>query len=1164
SLRWLLPTGEALPPALARDWRRRFPGTPLMNAYGPAECSDDVAFHAIHDAPQDDCAHMPIGRPTANNQLFILDDALRPLPIGVPGELCVGGVGVGRGYLNDAERTRAAFVEHPFEPGARFYRTGDIGRYRADGVIEYLGRRDQQVKIRGHRIELGEIENRLMRHPQVDSAAVLALPDARGDLQLLACYVTCDAALDDATAQALLAEHLRGQLAAYMVPGHWRRLERLPLNANGKVDRRALAALGLPGEAAAQARVAPRTPTEQALAELWQDLLGLNSLSVDDDFFALGGHSLLATQVVARIRRRLAVDLPLRALFEHRTVAELAKVVDAQAPNESAAEEIVPVSRDQLLPLSYAQQRLWFLDKLEGPSAAYNLSTAVRLEGELDVEALRAALQHVLDRHESLRTGFSLDGDTPRQVIAEDVRVELALQPLSSDEDVQRWIDDEAARPFDLQRPPMLRARLLRLGQARHVLQFTLHHIATDAWSMGILVEEAIAAYSAYRAGRQPALEPLPIQYADYAHWQRSAPQQRRLARDIDFWRGQLQGAPMLLRLPLDKPRPAQADYQGAALRQTLPRAQAEHLKAYAQTQRATLFMVLLNAFNCLLQRVTGDDDFLVGTDLANREHPALERLIGFFVNVLPLRARLDPAQDFAARLQRLRDDTLAAFQHQQVPFDKLVETLQPPRQAGVNPLVQALFVLQNTPRSSAELPGLHVEQLAPRQETSKFDLALFAEEDEQGLTLRWVYRTSLFQQRTIEQLQRGFDDLLQRVIEAPEHALQGWDWRLSSPAATENAPMYDASASDEASRASRKLSKLSKLKQTRATAVSQRPEEQVRTATLATGRSLPLVIEPRLGELDPVSWAQQARGWIGEQLRHHGGLLFRGFDLPDASAFEQFAQAIEPDLYGTYGDLPKNNSGKNIYHSTPYPEQHMILFHNESSHLAQWPRKQWFYCETPAPRGGCTPIVDCRDVLARLPRPIVETLRAKGLLYVRHFTDKLDVRWQDFFKTERREEVEQRCREAGTQWQWLGEDGLRIAQRCPAIVSHPDTGEASFFNQVQLHHPACLEPEVRRNLIELFGPEQLPRNVCYGDGSPIEDEVMAEIGRAYEACAVRFAWQKGDVVMLDNMLVAHARDPFEGERKICVAMGQMMRRDQLDALTETATRHDLALEESL
>lgn len=390
--------------------------------------------------------------------------------------------------------------------------------------------------------------------------------------------------------------------------------------------------------------------------------------------------------------------------------------------------------------------------------------------------------------------------------------------------------------------------------------------------------------------------------------------------------------------------------------------------------------------------------------------------------------------------------------------------------------------------------------------------------------------------------LEHGFQALLDNLN------LQDWVWRLAGNTQPEPVATDDAQA-----RSARKLSKMSKLKTTRATAVSQLAHEQVRTRTLSDGQPLPLVIEPLLADLDPVHWAVQAREWINVQLRTHGGLLFRGFNLPDASAFEQFAQAIEPDLYGTYGDLPKNKSGKNIYHSTPYPEQHMILFHNESSHLPQWPRKQWFFCEIPAPRGGCTPIVDCRQVLAQLPPAIVERFKALGLLYVRHFTDKLDVRWQDFFKTEQREEVERQCLLSGMQWEWLGDDNLKIAQHCPAIVAHPDSGEASFFNQVQLHHSACLEAEVRSNLINLFGAGNLPRNVYYGDGSVIEDAVMDVIGAAYEACAVRFDWQKGDMVMLDNMLVAHARDPFEGERKICVAMGQMMNREQLNRAGEQA-----------
>ncbi|MBZ9779960.1 amino acid adenylation domain-containing protein [Pseudomonas sp. REP124] len=1164
SLRWLLPTGEALPPALARDWCARFPNIPMMNAYGPAECSDDVAFHAITQAPDADCLHMPIGTPTANNQMFVLDADLRMVPIGVPGEICIGGVGVGRGYLRDPQRTREAFVDHPFEPGARLYRSGDIGRMRADGVFEYLGRRDQQVKIRGFRIELGEIENRLMQHPAVSSAAVLALPDARGALQLVAWYVLDSAAeFTSESAQQVLSAYLGQQLAAYMVPARWLNLAQLPLNANGKVDRRALAALDVPlAVQDQQQRVAPRTETEKVLAELWQDILGLDSVGVHDDFFAIGGHSLLATQVLSRIRRRLEVNLPLRILFEGGTLEQLAQAVDRQREAQNGLDsesEIVPVPRDQMLPLSFAQQRLWFLDRFEGPSAAYNMGSVVRLRGALDIAALQAALQSVLERHESLRTAFQLKGDQPVQVISPAPTVDLTptdLSALAGDaqmQALQRLIDEQAARAFDLQQAPMLRASLLRLGQDDHVLQVVLHHIATDAWSMGILMQELITGYLAYSNGATPVFAPLPIQYADYAHWQRSEPQQRLLARAIDYWRRQLEGAPPLIPLPLDAPRPTRPDYHGASLQQSFTPAQTRVLKAYAQEQKATLFMVLLNAFNSLMQRATGAHDFIVGTDLANREHPAVENLIGFFVNVLPIRARLTEGEGFDARLQRLRDDCLSAFQHQQVPFDKLVEALQPPRTPGVNPLVQVLFVMQNTPGTNASLPGLDIEEhLLPGQESSKFDLAVFVEEDdEQGLNVRWVYRTSVLGAPTVNRLEQGFENLLERIVTAPEQALQDWSWRLEGSSSAAPAPSEAPSetpADDAAARSARKMSKMSKLKQTRASGVSQLAHEQVRTRTLIDGQALPLVIEPLLGDLDPVHWALQARLWINEQLRTHGGLLFRGFNLPDAAAFEQFAQAIEPDLYGTYGDLPKNTSGKNIYHSTPYPEQHMILFHNESSHLPQWPCKQWFFCEIPAPRGGCTPIVDCRQVLARLPEDIVARLKAKGLLYVRHFTDKLDVRWQDFFKTEVREEVERQCRETGMQWEWLGADNLRIAQHCPAIVAHPDTGELSFFNQVQLHHSACLEPEVRSNLINLFGLGNLPRNVYYGDGSVIEDEVMQVIGAAYEECAVRFAWQKGDMVMLDNMLVAHARDPFEGERKICVAMGQMMNREQLDA----------------
>jgi amino acid adenylation domain-containing protein len=1182
SVRWVLPTGDALPTALVKQWFERFANVPLMNAYGPAECSDDVAFYAIADASAAKCSNIPIGRPTANNQLYIVDSALHPVPVGVAGEICVAGVGVGRGYLHAPELTAAVFVDHPFADKGRFYRTGDIGRYLADGQIEYIGRSDQQVKIRGHRIELGEVENRIAQLTGVSHCALVAAADPRGALQLVVFYVV-EKSLPYASALATkfsLKTQLQSQLAAYMVPEHWVVLQALPLTANGKVDRKQLTAqAAVQSIESVETIIAARTDTEQSLLEIWQQVLKVEQISIDDNFFSLGGHSLLATQVMSRVRRQFKVELPLKTLFESSVLMDLASTIEqAQQCTNTHVEKDIPLApRDQPLPLSYAQQRLWFVDQLEGANAAYNITTAVNISGQLNIAALEAVSNYLLQRHESLRTRFVLLGEQPSQII-EDFRAitvkhtdisHLASDTADQQTQLQQVIDAEAAISFDLSKAPMLRVALVKLDKNNHVLQLTIHHIATDAWSMQILVEEFVAAYLAVVQGKVPELAKLNIQYADFAYWQRSEAQQTRLAVSIDYWRKALQGAPTYIKLPRDHQLPAVADYTGRSITHSINPAQLSHLKALTQQHNSTLYMLLLNSFNCLLQRSTGENDFIVGTDLANRTHTQLEHLIGFFVNVLPLRAQLGNDTNFIQRLQHLRENTLEAFEHQEVPFDKLVELLQPPRQVGVSPLVQVLFVMQNTPQSKVELEGLTFEDLSSQYETSKFDLALFVEEDEQQqLTVRWLYRENLFNSQTIAQLQQGFESLLNAVVDNAEQCLDNWQWsaakRAAYDAVGERKSMHSEVAhyeaighkgNDQKKKVSRKKSKLNKLKKVKAVAVSQAANEQVKTSLVSNstqGNALPLVIEPKLAELDPSSWALEGRAWIDSQLRSHGGLLFRGFNLADAQAFEAFAKALEPSLYGQYGDLPKNVSGKNLYHSTPYPEKQMILYHNESSHMASWPRKQWFFCETPSPIGGCTPIVDCRKVYQCLSEQVRKQMETLGLLYVRHFTEKLDVRWEDFFKTQSRLEVEEKCRLSGMRCEWYGDNSLRVEQPCEAVVIHPDTGEKTFFNQVQLHHEYCLEPEVRSNLHSLFGADQLPRNVYYGDGSVISDEVMSEIGRVYEACAVRFDWQKGDVVMLDNMLVAHARDPFEGPRKICVAMGQMMTRDELAVSTQS------------
>ncbi|MEO4048125.1 amino acid adenylation domain-containing protein [Pseudomonas sp. CAU 1711] len=1121
ALRWVLPTGEALPAPTARAWLARYPHIPLMNAYGPAECSDDVAFQPLHEAPADG-GSVAIGRPTAGAELYVVDSALDPLPIGVPGELAIGGIGVSRGYLADPARTAAVFVPNPFGPaGSRLYLSGDLARWREDGVLEYLGRKDFQLKLRGFRIEPGEIEACLERHPAVQRALVCLC--RLGDSELLVAYWQ---GTDEASDSAL-AEHLRGELPAYMLPAAWVRLEQWPLNANGKVERKALP---LP-QLAEQALEPLRTATERRLAALWAELLPPQALGRQSHFFEAGGHSLLATRLLARVRRDLAAELPLRALFEAPRLWQMAERIDACGRAPDSLPALRPVARQARMPLSLSQQRLWLVDRLQGASAAYNMAATLRLRGALDVEALRATFAALLQRHEVLRSAYpEIDGE-PWAVIAPALDVALPYRDLSAlpaaarDAEAARDSLEHLRRPFDLTQAPLLRAALLKLDEQHHLLHLALHHMVADGWSVGVLVDEFSRLYQSLRDGVPAALPPLPVQYADYALWQRDCLQGERLQRHIAFWRQALAGAPQVLALPSDLPRPAQANSAGAAHAFRVPAALVARLQALAQAQGASLYMVLLSAFQLLLHRITGSRDLLLGTDVAGREAAELEGLIGFFVNVLPLRSQLGEGARFVDLLERTKQTCLAAFEHQALPFDRIVEALEVPRERNRNPLVQALFVLQNTPQGRFAIPGLEVELLPPAERTSKFDMALFLEPTADGLQGDWVYARALFKPERIAALAADWLAILEQAAAQPEAVL------APPPTPHQESPVMGKRPDLNA-----KLDKLKKLPARGPAA----PRPLIKTRPLSAERDFPLLVEPAVADLDPVAWAERARAQVDELLCRHAGLLFRGFALSGIADFEAFAEALHPGLFGGYGDLPKKEGGRNIYRSTPYPERQMILYHNESAHLPRSPRKQWFYCEQPSPVGGATPIVDCRELYRRLPAELAATFERKGLLYVRTFTERFDVSWQEFFKTDERAVVEAQCRASGTEFVWLAGDELQTRTRCPAVIRHPISGERSFFNQVQLHHVFCLEPEVREDLLTRLGLERMPRHVYYGDGSPIEDATMELLGHLYEQCAVRFDWQRGDVVMLDNLLAAHARDPYEGPRKIVVAMGDL------------------------
>ncbi|AMS21566.1 non-ribosomal peptide synthetase [Pseudomonas synxantha] len=1146
--------GEAMPPEGLAAWAEAGLGhVKLLNTYGPTEATVTVTALDCTDyvtGARPTPLTMPIGKVLAGRSIYLLDDSGAPAPIGVVGELVIGGELLARGYFNRPDLTAERFMPDPFsQNGGRLYRTGDLARYNASGVIEYVGRIDHQVKIRGFRIELGEIEARLLEQEQVRDAIVLAQPVASG-LQLVGYVVPHATALPEAELRQSIKAALAAVLPDYMVPGLLMFLDVLPLSPNGKLDRKAL-----PKPDASQQQnhyVAPRTALEIQVAGVWKNVLELEQVGLDDHFFELGGHSLLATQVVARLKALLSCSLTLRDLFGAPRLADFVVTVAARSGRDASAGHIPLLAQGDKssVILSLAQRRLWVVEQLSDASGAYGMPLAVRLRGELSLPLLIDSLAQVVARHETLRTAYVSDeeGD-PLAIIAAHADVDLPMVDLSSLDPAEQErriavaVEANTRQPISLLQAPLLRGQVLKLGPTEHVLLYSMHHIISDGWSMAVLVNELVGIYARAKAGVLEPLSPLPIQYSDYALWQQQLQETGVLAAQGRYWEQALAGHSGVLQLPTDKVRPQAPTYEGRDLAFTLPTALHDGLKALSAKAGVTLYSTMLAAFQVMLHRLSGCDDVLVGADVAGRQQPELEGLIGFFVNILPLRSSFAAQQPFSTFLASTQGTALDAFEHQDLPFDMIVEASSRPRQRGFNPLVQVLFVMNNLPVQGGQIDGIDVQVLPTRGGYSKFDMALFIDEDAGHLHGTWQYASDLFEQQRIESFVNAWTGILEQIVCDPNIQLGD----ITMPTNTLEQPTTPVPPAIKAD----KLGKFLKKSQSR----TDKPAGAlVRETLLVPEQDFPLLMEPTDPGLDLVAWIKENRTLVEAKLARHAGILFRGFALRDIHDFEAFAEAVQPGLYGQYGDLPKKEGGKNTYRSTPYPEKKMILFHNESSHQDRWPRKQLFFCEQPSPVGGATPVVDCRQMYLKLPVAIRERFEDKGLLYVRTFADKLDVSWQHFFKTDVRADVEARCRAAGIEWTWLDNDELQIRTPCPAIIRHPVTEEKTFFNQVQLHHIFCLDPDVREDLLALFGEQRMPRHVYYGDGSPIEDEVMALVGELYEACAVRFDWQKGDVILLDNMLAAHARDPFEGPRKIIVAMGEMIERSALQAAhSETA-----------
>jgi len=763
----------------------------ILNHYGPTETTVGAATHLFQSGVQNKCTltkasdscrsdetktgRLPIGSPIPNARVYILDRNLQPTPVWVMGEIYIGGDGVGRGYLGKPQLTAEKFLPDPYSPkaGMRMYRTGDLGRYQPTGAIEFLGRRDNQVKIRGYRIELGEIEQCLRRHPAVDSALVIAGAEGEADHRLLA-YVIGKGGQEPEMAD--LRRHLQASLPNYMQPAAIIRMQSFPLTANGKIDRERLPA---PEREVNRESDKARTVVEEVLTGIWQEVLGLEQVGVGEQFFELGGHSLLATQVISRVREAFGIELPIRALFEAPTIEGLAERVESvRGEGSELAPPIRPVLRHGAMPLSYAQQRLWFLDQLAPGNPAYNVTMAVRLRGRLNVKALKATFSEIVRRHEALRTVFVGGESEPVQKIlaAETVLIEeddlSRLAEAEREESLRERVRDEAQRPFDLCRGPLMRIRLLYLGEGDQVVTVSLHHIVSDGWSVGVLVKEIGSLYGAYSEGRESPLSELEVQYADYAVWQREWLSGAVLDRQLSYWRAHLSGAAGVLELPTDRGRGVVASYDGASQSVVIEEELTSKLRELSRREGGTLFMTLLAAYQTLLYRYSGQSDVVIGVPIANRNRKEIEPLIGFFVNTLALRGRPEGSKRFVDLLREAREATLGAYAHQDLPFEKLVEELQIERSLSHHPLFQTMFDLKNIADRQLEIKGLDLEPVIVGHQIVKFDLSLTFLDAGSCLAGSMEYRTSLFDQATIAWMKDSFITLLEKIVLDPTQRL--------------------------------------------------------------------------------------------------------------------------------------------------------------------------------------------------------------------------------------------------------------------------------------------------------------------------------------------------------------------------------------------------------
>jgi amino acid adenylation domain-containing protein len=944
-----------------------------------------------------------------------------------------------------------------------------------------------------------------------------------------------------------LRRYAKEKLPDYLLPSLYVMLEKLPLTPNGKVDRKALPALDKSRPESQQAFVAPRTEAEKTLSTIWSEVLGVKQIGVHDNFFELGGDSILSIQMIARANRAGLPYQP-KQLFQHQTIASLAAAVepvsagrfdeesvntDAELTEEAlqAIAQVQPaVGTDDIeavYQLSPAQEGILFHSFDTHDAGVYVLQLSC-LFHKLDTVAIERAWEEVVSRHAVLRTAFVWEKvPRPLQVVLRQITLPLThfdWRHLTQAEQVERfdsYVQEDRNRGFSLSQAPLMRLSLIQVGAEDFRFVWTYHHLLLDGWAIFIVLREVFQFYEAFAAEQELKLE-QPRPYREYINWlDRQDP-----AGAEDFWRKLLKdfSEPTSVRLTSGKVSDRTPGVEEQRI--LLPEELVTELQSLARKHQLTLNTLVQGVWALILSHYSGKKDVVFGVTTSGRpaELPGIETMVGIFLNVLPMRARLSPDTSLWSWLSQLQQQQ---FESRQYSHSRLVQVQRFSEVPRRLPLFESILSFENYPIDDSLNEYSRTLALEDVRGYSKTNYALTLIVAPRGvLSVRLVYDRTRFDEPVIAQLLEMFSTLLRSLSGSPEARLTTMEKLMA-----ETGQQQRLSAQQQ-----NEVAKRSKFKAIKPRFVSL-AGEVVKASLLADRIRL---IEPAVENVNVLNWAANQRQYLEGELFKYGAVLLRGFKVGSVKSFEEVAAAISQDLFGEYGDLPREDVGGKVYGSTPYPSDKPILFHNESSHLPRWPMKIFFHCVQAAAQGGETPIVDCRQIYQRLPVAIRDRFASRKLMYVRNYIEGLDVSWQSFFKTTDRAVAEAACRQGGMAYEWLASGTLRTRQVCQAVASHPTTGDLTFFNQIQLHHVSCLEPAVRETLLSMYAPEELPRNVYYGDGEPIEDSLVQEICELYREHAAGFPWQPGDVLMLDNMLTAHGRNPYVGPRRIVVAMAQM------------------------